>query len=243
MPAFDQAAEILASARSIVVFTGAGMSAESGIPTYRSGGDALWTSAHFDRYANPDGYREHLPDSYEWYRGRAAAVKAARPNAGHFAIAKLATVVDELTVVTQNVDGLHLRAGSTNVVELHGHLREARCAQCARHLSWDLAPEAPVCDRCGGMLRPCVVMFEEMLDEGVLDAAREAATHCDLLLSVGTSNLVWPARELPLLARDAGARVIIVNTDLWGQPSGEGVLHIQGRAGDVLPSLVATFKA
>lgn len=242
-PALERGAEILAGARSIVAFTGAGMSAESGIPTYRSGDDALWSSKHFDDYANPTGYREHLPASYEWYRGRARAVASAQPNPGHRAIARLASLVPQIMVVTQNIDGLHLRAGSANVLELHGHLREARCASCEWHIPWDVAPETPVCARCGGMLRPCVVMFEEMLDEGVLDAAREAAERCDLFISVGTSNLVWPARELPLLARDAGAQVLIVNTDLWGQPSGERVLHIEGRAGDVLPALVGTLRS
>lgn len=238
-----RAASILAEARSVVVFTGAGISAESGIPTYRSGEDALWSSQHFDQYANPHGYRDHLPDSYLWYRGRAAAVAAALPNPGHLAIVKLASHARKLTIVTQNVDGLHVRAGSGDVLELHGNLREARCASCQRHLPWSESPETPVCSRCGGILRPSVVMFEEMLDETVLGAAREAAAKCDLLISVGTSNLVWPARELPEVARDAGAWVFIVNTDLWGQPTGERVLHLQGRAGDVLPALVASLPA
>ncbi len=235
-------ATILEGARSIVVFTGAGMSAESGIPTYRSGDDALWSSQHFDNYANPAGYRENLPASYEWYRGRALAVATAQPNAGHLAVTRLASLVPKLTVVTQNVDGLHVRAGSTGVLELHGNLRDARCDRCDQHVTWDQAPRAPVCTKCGGMLRPCVVMFEETLEARVINAARDAAERCDLLVSVGTSNLVWPARELPLVARDAGAWVFIVNTDLWGQPSGERVLHFEGRAGEVLPALVGALR-
>jgi NAD-dependent deacetylase len=235
----DRARTLARAARRVVVFTGAGISAESGIPTYRSGNDALWSSEQFERYANPRGYRAHLPESFEWYRQRALAAAAARPNAGHLAIALLAERVAALTVVTQNVDGLHLRAGSPDVIELHGHLREARCDACDARVAWDVAPGRPSCERCGGMLRPAVVMFEEMLDETTLFRARAVTASCDLLVSVGTSNLVWPARELPMVAHDAGAWVIIVNTDLRGQPAGERVLHVQGRAGDVLPRLTA----
>lgn len=242
-PGLARGAEILAAARSVVVFTGAGISAESGIPTYRSGDDALWSTALFETYANPDGYRAHLPASYDWYRARAAAARAAEPNGGHRAIARLAAVIDELTLVTQNVDGLHVRAGSTGVLELHGHLRDARCDGCARHLPWERAPERPVCGGCGGMLRPCVVMFGEMLDERTLQAASDAAGRCDVLISVGTSNLVWPARELPAIAQRAGAWVFVVNTDLRGQPAGERVLRFGGRAGDLLPALIASLPA
>lgn len=236
-------ADILAAARSVVVFTGAGISADSGIPTYRSSDDALWATALFERYANPEGYREHLPASYDWYRARAAAARAAEPNPGHRAIAQLAAVIEALSVVTQNVDGLHLRAGSTGVLELHGHLREVRCDGCGHHVPWERAPGQPVCESCGGMLRPCVVMFGEMLEERTLQAARDAAARCDVLISVGTSNLVWPARELPAIAQRAGAWVFVVNTDLWGQPAGDRVLRFGGRAGDVLPALVASVPA
>jgi len=238
----ERAQSLLREARSVVVFTGAGMSAESGIATYRSGDNALWTARHFEMYANPRGYRAHLPASYAWYRERASTVAAAQPNAGHRAVARLAALVSDLVVVTQNVDGLHLRAGSPRVLELHGHLREARCVDCGVHLAWTRAPEAPVCADCGGMLRPCVVMFEEMLDEAVLQAAQDAARGCDVLISVGTSNQVWPARELPLVAAAAGAEVIVVNTDLDGQPSGQRIMHLSGRAGDILPALVSTLE-
>jgi NAD-dependent deacetylase len=234
----QHAQEILARSTSIVVFTGAGVSAESGIPTYRSG-DSRWTAAQFERYANPRGYRSHLPASYEWYRSRALAVAEAQPNAGHMAIAALSSRFPSLLVVTQNVDSLHLRAGSRDVVELHGNLRAARCETCALLVPWKDAPASPVCAACGGMLRPDVVMFEEMLRETDLERAREAAMRADLLVSVGTSNVVWPARELPMLAHEAGAWVVIVNTDLSGQPQGSRVIHLQGRGGDVLPALFA----
>jgi NAD-dependent deacetylase len=222
------------------VFTGAGVSAESGLATYRSGENALWSAANFEKYANPRGYRTLLPASYEWYRQRAMAAATAQPNPAHVAIARLATLLPQLVVVTQNVDGLHVRAGSTDVIELHGHLRTARCDRCEGRIAWSDAPDEPICPspRCGGMLRPDVVMFEENLDEDTLERARTAAARCDLLISVGTSNLVWPARELPSLAHDAGATVLIVNTDLSGQPTGTRILHMEGRAGEVLPRLV-----
>jgi NAD-dependent deacetylase len=231
---------LVKEASSVVVFTGAGVSAESGIPTYRSGG-SRWTAEEFETYANPRGYRAHLPDSYEWYRSRAIAVAEAKPNAGHLAIAGLASRVPSLVVVTQNVDGLHLRAGSTDVIELHGNLRETRCDACDTRLPWRDAPADPACPSCDGMLRPDVVMFEEMLREVDLRRARAVAEGTDLLISVGTSNVVWPARELPLLAHDSGAWVVIVNTDLSGQPRGDRVVHVEGRGGTILPALLAAL--
>jgi NAD-dependent deacetylase len=230
---------MLRAATSVVVFSGAGVSAESGLPTYRSGNSAIWSAANFERFANPRGYRAHLPESYEWYRQRAIAAAAAQPNAAHVAIARLASLVQDLTLVTQNVDGLHLRAGSSDVIELHGHLREARCDPCERRVTWNQAPARPECESCGGMLRPDVVMFEELLSEEKLERARRAAERCNLLISVGTSNLVWPARELPLIALEAGARVIIVNPDMAGQPDGDRVAPLVGRAADILPALVS----
>ena len=221
-----------------MVFTGAGVSAESGIPTYRTGGNALWSAEQFERYANPRGYRTHLPDSYEWYRARALAVAAAKPNAAHTAIARLAARVPRLVVITQNVDGLHTKAGSRNVIELHGHLRTARCDACSAAVEWSAAPRDPCCLGCGGMLRPNVVMFEEMLSDASLDGARAAASACDVLISAGTSNVVWPAKQLPMLARAAGASLIIVNPDLSDQPWGHRVVQIQGRAGEALPGIL-----
>lgn len=236
--ALERARAALRAAQHVVAFTGAGVSAESGIATYRGGSDALWATAQFERYANPRGYRAHLPASYEWYRARARAVAAANPNPAHVAIVELEQRT-RVTVVTQNVDGLHARAGSTDVIELHGHLRSARCDRCGHHIPWDQTPGAPRCPSCDGMLRPAVVMFEELLSEHDLTRARDAATTCDLLLSIGTSNLVWPARELPLAARDAGALVVIVNPDMAGQPAGERIIQLTGRAGEVVPRLVA----
>lgn len=235
----DDAAIILRTARSVVVFTGAGISAESGIPTYRTGADGLWSAANMQKYANPRGYRAHLPDSYDWYRKRAEGVAAAEPNAGHRAIVTMAQRLASLTLVTQNIDGLHHRAGSSNVIELHGNLREARCDDCGSRVSWYEAPPQPICRECGGMLRPDVVMFEEMLPVEAMERAQAAAAAADMLISVGTSNQVWPAAELPLIARRSGAAVLIINPDLEGQPWGHRVSYLRGLAGEILPALIA----
>lgn len=232
-----RARAVLASARRVVAFSGAGVSAESGIPTYRGDADSLWSAGNFERFANPRGYRRHLPESYRWYRERAIAVARAQPNPAHHSLAQLEARVPDFTLVTQNVDSLHLRAGSKNVIEIHGHLRDARCDDCGRRIPWAQAPDHHDCV-CGGMLRPDVVMFEEMLDERALARAQDAARRAEVLLSIGTSAQVWPAAELPLIAQESGAQVVIVNPDLAGQPAGPSVIGLEGRAGEVLPRLL-----
>jgi NAD-dependent deacetylase len=229
----------LEKAKSVVVFTGAGVSAESGIPTYRSGDDALWSNADFERYANPRGYRKHSNDAWKWYAMRAGIARDANPNRGHDAIAEIERRVPEFTLITQNIDGLHQRAGSQNVLEIHGTIARVRCFECGVKFDWPEPLGEPVCPECHGLLRPDVVMFEEYLDHRVLTKAEAAASGCDLFISVGTSNLVAPASLMPQLALDHGARVAIVNPDLSGQPFGHRVTGLLGRAGDLLPRLVA----
>jgi NAD-dependent deacetylase len=224
-------------ARSVVVFTGAGVSAESGIPTYRSGADGLWSRQNMERFANPAGYRANLPESYEWYRARARGVAAKEPNAAHAAIARLAEIVPHLVVITQNIDSLHQRAGSRDVIELHGSLREFRCEDCGSLVPSERAPDQPVCGDCAGMLRPGVVMFYENLPEEALESARNAAARCDVLISVGTSNQVWPAAELPGVTLASGKHVVIVNPDLEGQPFHRNVIGIPLPAGEAMPAI------
>jgi NAD-dependent deacetylase len=224
----------------VVVFTGAGVSAESGVPTFRSDANSLWNAVDVRNFAYPDGYRRNQPDAWRWYAQRAAKAKEVAPNAGHFAIAEIERRVPEFLLVTQNIDTLHQRAGSENVLELHGNLREVRCFECGARSEW---PEVaslpdPVCDACGGLLRPDVVMFEEVLPAGAMERAQEAARDCDLLLSVGTSNLVWPAAELPRYALRSGAAVVIINPDMSGQPLGARVIPLAGSSGAILPQLV-----
>jgi NAD-dependent deacetylase len=216
------------------------VSAESGLPTFRSGADALWKNEDVARYANPRGYRQHSKDAWAWYAIRAQTAASVQPNAGHLAIVEIERRVPDFVLITQNIDGLHQRAGSRNVLELHGNLRQVRCFDCGAKTPWPAQPAEPVCASCGGLLRPDVVLFEEELPVGVMEHARAAAERCAVLISVGTSNLVWPARQLPEVAAARGAGVVIVNPDMDGQiPASQGVSHFPGAAGDVLPRLIA----
>ncbi len=208
----------------IAFLTGAGMSAESGVPTFRDALTGLW--ARFDPagLATPEAFRRDPALCWGWYRWRAALVRRARPNAGHLAIAGLAGRGHEVTVVTQNVDDLHERAGSRDVVHLHGSLFATRCFDCGRPavpdpilegldaIGGEGAREAPpACVACGGPCRPGVVWFGEPLPADAWERACEALAACELLVVVGTSGLVQPAASLPRLAREAGARVVEIN--------------------------------
>lgn len=237
-PDFETAAEKLRSASSVVVFSGAGVSAESGLPTFRSGGDAMWRNEDIQNYAYPAGYRRHAPKSWQWYAQRAAAALRVQPNLAHHAIAALEGRVPEFLLVTQNIDNLHQRAGSAKLVELHGNLRRIRCFDCSATFEWPDPVGEPTCLSCGGLLRPDVVMFEEMLPYEAMERAQEAARSCDLLISVGTSNLVWPAAEIPQVALRNRGHVLVVNPDMEGQPWGRKVIQLRGPAGEILPRLL-----
>jgi len=211
----------LRSARHVVVFTGAGVSAESGIPTFRDALTGLWERFDPGELATADAFRRDPALVWGWYEWRRMKVLQARPNPAHMAIAELAGHVPQLTLITQNVDDLHERAGSREVIHLHGSLHRPRCFACAREPAEPLPapdePEAgrrlepPRCRHCGGRLRPGVVWFGESLPGDALRAAFAAARACDLLLSVGTSGVVYPAAEVPHLARAAGATLVQVN--------------------------------
>jgi NAD-dependent deacetylase len=234
----DAAARALRGANFVVVFTGAGVSAESGIPTFRSGENALWANAELEQYANPRGYRRRSSDAWRWYAKRAQIAREAEPNPAHHAIAEIERRVPEFLLATQNIDGLHHRAGSEKILELHGTLRRVRCFDCSHYADWPDPIGEPECAHCGGLLRPDVVMFEEELPPGAMDRAIHAARTCDVLLSVGTSNVVWPAAEIPHAAMRAGRSVIVVNPDLDGQPSGRAVIRVQSTAVAALPKIV-----
>ena len=238
----EAARELLAGVRRLAVLTGAGMSAESGVPTFRDAQTGLWSKFDPMQLASPEGFRADPPLVWRWYAWRRELVAKAQPNAGHLALVQAAARFDSLRIVTQNVDGLHQRAGSSGVIEIHGNIVRSRClAECGLvyERPEDLpAGEPPRCPGCGSWLRPDVVWFGEMLDPQALRAAEEAVAGADALLVVGTSGLVYPAAGLPMHARGAGAGVIIVNP----QPTeidASAHIVVRGAAGEVLPALLA----
>jgi NAD-dependent deacetylase len=237
-PAFAQR---LHDARRVAVLTGAGISAESGIPTFRDALTGLWARYRPEDLATPEAFASHPRLVWEWYAWRREAAQRAEPNAGHLALARLERLVPDLVLVTQNVDGLHQRAGSTRVCELHGNILRTRCSrEDVVVRGWaDGAEVPPRCPACGAPLRPDVVWFGEPLPSAALQVAWQAASACDLFLSIGTSNLVEPAASLPWLAASAGADVLVVNPSAAGQRAGPQIHFLLGAAGEVLPALLA----
>ena len=190
--------QAMRAAQSVFVLTGAGMSAESGLPTFR-GVNGYWGTHRVEDLASPQGFARDPRTVWRWYNERILAYRDAQPNAGHYALAQLESRVRALTIATQNVDSLHARAGSTNVLELHGHLREARCTQCgATAPLHDGLPEDSIEHACGGRFRPQVVWFGEALPPGVWERAAQAARVADVILVVGTSAQVYPAASLAM---------------------------------------------
>ncbi len=196
----------------VVFFTGAGLSAESGIPTYRGAG-GIWRKYNYEDYACQRAFERDPAAVWEFHDARREAVAACAPNAAHIFIAKLQAERPDTGVITQNIDGLHQRSGALAIVELHGSLWRLRCERCgAREENHDL-PLSPKQCACGALWRPDIVWFEDMLDRAVLEAAIDRIAGCDCLVSVGTSAQVWPAAELPVLAMRAGAVSVEVNPE------------------------------
>lgn len=224
----------------MAVLTGAGVSAESGIPTFREALTGLWATYDPEELATPRAFLRQPQVVWDWYAERRAAITACHPNPAHDALVEIERRVPELTLVTQNIDGLHAQAGSGRVIELHGNIRRVKCFdEDAVVDQWEPTEERPPrCPRCGGMLRPDVVWFGEILPERALRTAWAAAESCDLFLSIGTSNLVEPAASLPWMAHGAGANVLVVNTSDEGQRRGDRISSLLGMAGQVLPELV-----
>jgi NAD-dependent deacetylase len=238
----------LREAERVVVFTGAGVSAESGIATFRDQLTGLWANFDAAKLATPDAFRRDPALVWGWYEWRRAAVLAAQPNAGHRAIADLAARVPQLTLITQNVDDLHERAGSRGALHLHGRLSHPFCAACRQtHVlpggMPDLPPggarlEPPRCAACGARIRPGVVWFGESLPEREWRGACDAAGRCDVFLCCGTSSVVQPAASLIDRAIAAGATTVQVNPNATDY-DGAVTVAIRGPAGVVLPSIVA----
>ncbi len=235
----------LRAAERMVAFTGAGVSQESGLATFRGRDDALWQRFRPEELATPQAFERHPRRVWQWYASRFGTASAVEPNPAHHALVRLADLFPSFLLVTQNVDGLHQRAGSRGVVELHGTLRHARCHACDRRMEMrdavERSPEEPPACACGGLFRPAVVWFGEPLPLAALERATTAAAGADLLLAVGTSATVFPAAGLIELAHRGGAAVIEVNP----QPtafSGLADLRVTAPAGVGLPALEAEVR-
>jgi len=227
-------------ATRVLVLTGAGISAESGVPTFRGGGNtAVWKGMPFDVISSARMVERDLPAVWEWFDYRRSLLQSLHPNPAHYEIARWEDLFPEFTLVTQNVDGLHRTAGSREVIELHGSVWRARCLSC--RTSYEIVPHeqrTANCAGCGSYLRPDVVLFGEMLPPGAFEFASSKAAQCDLCFVIGTSALVYPAAGLPGIARSAGAYLCEVNpertplSDLCDEV-------ITGKAGEVVPLIGA----
>jgi NAD-dependent deacetylase len=237
----EELARRLVRAERVTVLTGAGISAESGVPTFR-GADGLWRRYRAVDLATPEAFAQDPALVWEFYNWRRELLAPLRPNPAHLALVEMEQRLPRLNLVTQNIDGLHQAAGSRAVVELHGNIWWVRCTQC-QQVSEDRRvplPKLPACQACGGLLRPHVVWFGETLEADILQAAYDAVEHCQVMLVIGTSALVQPAASMGLHARRSGAFVAEIN--LEPTPNSEvSDVTVQGKAGEILPRLVAAM--
>ncbi|GAB4527453.1 MAG: NAD-dependent deacylase [Anaerolineales bacterium] len=223
----------------LVVLTGAGVSAESGVPTFRDAQSGLWARFNPQDLATPQAFRRNPALVWDWYAYRRDLIAAVSPNLAHRALAALETHYPEFTLVTQNIDDLHRAAGSQRVIELHGNIRRVRCFECdALAQGWESSTEKPPrCRQCGGLLRPDVVWFGEALPRQALEDALRATQSCQAFFSMGTSGMVEPAASLPFLAKRRGALVVEINLEPTPL-SAAADYAFHARAGEVLPALV-----
>jgi NAD-dependent protein deacetylase/lipoamidase len=249
--AVRQAAEVLVRASRVAVLTGAGASAESGVPTFRAS-DGLWEGHRIEDVASPIGFRRDPRLVWDFYNGRRANVAKVRPNPGHIALADLESRFgDGFTLVTQNVDGLHQAAGCRNVLEVHGSLRRTRCTACGTIKDRGLLALAalPECEDCRSMLRPDIVWFGEMLPTDIWEKAVEAAESCDVFLVVGTSAVVYPAAGLIHYAQRRGdwlgaeGRATVIEANLTRTEASDAAdIGLYGPSGQTLPRVVAALR-
>ena len=235
----DELSHFLRKAERVVALTGAGVSQESGLRTFRDSQTGLWAQYKPTDLASPEAYERDPKLVWDWYAWRREAIKGVRPNPGHFALVEMAQRVPDFSLITQNVDGLHRMAGSPQVIELHGNLQRVKCSSCGRQAEvWDEADgDVPHCEICGGLLRPDVVWFGESLPRAELESAVEAARACHVFFSIGTSGVVQPAASLAYAAHNRGAVVVEVNAEPTPlTPKVDFALH--GKSGEILPALV-----
>jgi len=234
----DDVVTLLAGVRRVAVLTGAGISAESGVPTFR-GQDGLWKQYRAESLATPEAFERDPALVWEWYDWRRGLIAPVEPNAGHRVLAGWEGLFGDFAVITQNVDGLHAKAGSRNVVELHGNIWKLRCTKegtVEEVRETPLPRLPPVCPSCGSLRRPHIVWFGEALDPDVLDRAAEISRSCQVMFVLGTSGIVQPAASLPFAAARAGAKIVEVNIE--PTPLTPQADHfLPGKAGDVLSDL------
>jgi NAD-dependent deacetylase len=239
--------QCLAQARAVLVLTGAGMSAESGVPTFRDAQTGMWAQYRPEDLATPEAFNRNPTRVWRWYEERRASVRAAQPHAGHFALVQLAKLLPSLTIATQNVDSLHQLAGSRGVIELHGNITRSKCSVSHRPISseWlkDVEGEPPPSPYVkNGLARPDVVWFGETLPQDAIDQATTAAKSCDFCFSVGTTSLVQPAASLPLIALENGAPLVEINP-LNTALSPYAAQCIRAPASQALEAIAAQLKA
>ena len=230
---------LLLRTSKLAALTGAGISQESGLRTFRDAQAGLWSQYKPEELASPEAFARDPKLIWDWYAWRREAIKAVRPNPGHYALVEIEKRVSQFTLITQNVDGLHRMAGSMNLLEIHGNIQRVRCAECSTFAEiWDDDMESvPRCEVCGGLLRPDVVWFGESLPRNQLEGAIEAARSCEVFLSIGTSGIVQPAASLAYAARNRGAIVIEINAEPTPLTP-KANYFLQGKSGEILPELV-----
>jgi NAD-dependent deacetylase len=234
------------AAQKVCVLTGAGVSAESGVPIFRGDGNtAVWKGMPVEEISSARMARENLPEVWAWIDDRRGKFKDCKPNAAHYALMHWESRVPELLIVTQNIDGLHRAAGSSRIIELHGNVQRSRCPKCGLKYEMPVTqvPHEPdICDLCDTPVRPDVVLFGEMLPAGAFETAEQAANECDLFVSIGTSALVFPAASLSSIAKQAGAFCIEINPEETPQ-SHFFDASLRGKAGEILPELLGINAA
>jgi len=245
----EEAAKLIAHSRFLIAFTGAGISAESGIPTFRGHG-GLWENYRVEEVATPEAFRRNPSLVWDFYKMRIRKMKDAKPNKAHLALAELEKMGILKAVITQNIDDLHRRAGSENVIELHGNIYRVKCTSCdyrenlkesGRLDEFLDEGELPGCPKCGSLLRPDVVWFGEPLPEQALDEAFNLARRADLCLVIGTSAQVFPAAYIPMLVKDEGGRIIEINPDNTGITYLADII-LRGKAGEIMDGLLEKIR-
>jgi NAD-dependent deacetylase len=237
----DELLERLKNAKIVSVLTGAGISAESGVPTFRDPG-GIWEKFRPEQLANFDAFMSDPDLVWNWYQHRREVMRNVKPNPGHYALAEMENIFDEFNLVTQNIDNLHVRAGSKNVTELHGNIERNYCIKCKKFYNEiELSQKSVLICECGGLIRPDVVWFGEMLPYNELRTAEDAAIRSNVFFTIGTSAEVYPAALLPLMSGKSGAYVIEVNTKPTAI-SAEVDEVLEGKSGEILKELADSIK-